>query len=55
MRSRGTEERNIPRSNPHPEPDFVPRKPRFGDIALLFRRFTHLKTFERELRRHGIP
>ena len=34
---------------------FVPRKPRFGDIALLLRRFTHLKLFERELRRHGIP
>ena len=51
----GIPERNIPRSNPHPDSDFVPRKPRFGDIALLFRRFTHLKTFERELRRHGIP
>src|SRR6266568_7704245 len=34
---------------------FAPRKPRFGDIAILLRRFTHLKAFERELRRHGIP
>lgn len=27
----------------------------FGDIALLFRRFSNLKLFERELRRAGIP
>jgi ATP-dependent helicase/nuclease subunit A len=33
----------------------TPRVPRFGDIAILFRRFTHLKVFERELRRCGIP
>lgn len=28
---------------------------RFGEIAILFRRFTHLKLFERELRRCAIP
>jgi ATP-dependent helicase/nuclease subunit A len=37
------------------EPAFVPRIPRFGDIAILFRRFTHLKQFERELRLCGVP
>jgi ATP-dependent exoDNAse (exonuclease V) beta subunit len=37
------------------EPSFVPRRPCFGDIAILFRRFTHLKSFERELRRQGVP
>lgn len=31
------------------------RTPRYGDIAILFRRFSNLKQFERELRRHGIP
>ena len=31
------------------------RPPRFGDIAILFRRFSNLKQFERELRRHGVP
>jgi ATP-dependent helicase/nuclease subunit A len=40
---------------PDPETVFVPRKPRYGDIAILFRRFTHLKVFERELRRSGVP
>ncbi len=34
---------------------FVPRPPRFGDIAILFRRFSNLKIFERELRQAGIP
>lgn len=28
---------------------------RYGDIAILFRRFSNLKTFERELRRAGVP
>lgn len=28
---------------------------KFGDIAILFRRFSNLKLFERELRRAGIP
>lgn len=36
-------------------PLFVPRPPRFGDIAILFRRFSNLKIFERELRQAGIP
>lgn len=31
------------------------RLPRYGDIAILFRRFSNLKQFERELRRHGVP
>ncbi len=33
------------------------RKPRpeFSDIAILFRRFTHIKLYERELRRRNIP
>jgi ATP-dependent exoDNAse (exonuclease V) beta subunit len=31
---------------PHPE---------FSDIAILFRRFTHVKLYERELRRRAIP
>ncbi|GFE56491.1 exodeoxyribonuclease V subunit beta [Geobacter sp. AOG1] len=35
--------------------DFTPRPPRYGDIAILFRRFSNLKLFERELRRAGIP
>lgn len=35
--------------------DFTPRLPRYGDIAILFRRFSNLKLFERELRRAGIP
>jgi ATP-dependent helicase/nuclease subunit A len=35
--------------------EFVPRPPRFGDMAILFRRFSNLKVFERELRLHGIP
>jgi ATP-dependent helicase/nuclease subunit A len=34
---------------------FVPREPRYGDIVMLFRRFSNLKLFERELRRAGIP
>jgi ATP-dependent helicase/nuclease subunit A len=34
---------------------FVSREPRYGDIVLLFRRFSNLKLFERELRRAGIP
>lgn len=29
--------------------------PDFSDIAILFRRFTHIKTYERELRRRAIP
>lgn len=37
------------------EPAFVPRKPRYGDIAILFRRFSNLKLFERELRKAAIP
>lgn len=35
--------------------DFTPRRSRYGDIAILFRRFSNLKLFERELRRAGIP
>jgi ATP-dependent helicase/nuclease subunit A len=34
---------------------YVQRRARYGDIAVLFRRFTNLKLFERELRRTGIP
>jgi ATP-dependent helicase/nuclease subunit A len=37
------------------ESRYVPRRARYGDIAILFRRFTNLKLFERELRRMGIP
>ena len=33
---------------------FTPRRPRFGDIAILFRRFTNLKEYERELRKHCV-
>jgi len=33
----------------------TPRPPRFGDIAILFRRFSNLKIFERELRQACIP
>ncbi|HEY6009108.1 MAG TPA: UvrD-helicase domain-containing protein, partial [Geobacteraceae bacterium] len=33
----------------------LPRTPRYGDIAILFRRFSNLKLFERALRREGIP
>jgi ATP-dependent exoDNAse (exonuclease V) beta subunit len=29
--------------------------PRFGDMAILFRRFTHIKAFEQALRHRGIP
>ncbi len=36
-------------------PAFTPRPPRFGDIAILFRRFSNLKVYEHELRRAGIP
>ncbi|MFZ3207299.1 MAG: UvrD-helicase domain-containing protein, partial [Geobacteraceae bacterium] len=37
------------------ETAFTKRKPRFGDIAILFRRFSNLKLFERELRKADIP
>ncbi|HEY6837606.1 MAG TPA: UvrD-helicase domain-containing protein [Geobacteraceae bacterium] len=36
-------------------PGYRPRQPRYGDIALLFRRFSNLKVFERALRERGIP
>jgi ATP-dependent exoDNAse (exonuclease V) beta subunit len=36
-------------------PSFTPRRPRFGDIAILFRRFTNLNVYERELRKRSIP
>ncbi len=42
-------------AEPGSPPQFRPRRPRYGDIAILLRRFTHLKSFERELRRQGIP
>ncbi len=32
-----------------------PRPPRYGDIALLFRRLVHVKVYERELKKLGIP
>jgi len=35
--------------------EFIPRRPGYGDIAILFRRFSNLKLFERELRRADIP
>ncbi|RII25548.1 MAG: hypothetical protein CXR31_13285 [Geobacter sp.] len=35
--------------------EFIPRQPSYGDIAILFRRFSNLKLFERELRRADIP
>ncbi|HEY6873779.1 MAG TPA: UvrD-helicase domain-containing protein [Geobacteraceae bacterium] len=54
-RRTGIGDENLEPRTSNIEPVFVPRKPRFGDIALLFRRFTHLKVFERELRRHAIP
>ena len=44
-----------PGTGDNPDPVFVPRKPRFGDVAVLFRRFTHLKIFEQELRRCAVP
>lgn len=34
---------------------FIPRRPAFGDIAILFRRFSNLKLFERELKKRRIP
>ena len=54
-RGPGTGEQNLEPRTSNLEPDFLPRTPRFGDIALLFRRFTNLKLFERELRRCAIP
>ncbi|MCM2358249.1 MAG: UvrD-helicase domain-containing protein, partial [Geobacteraceae bacterium] len=51
----GTGDENLEPRTSNLEPAFASRKLRFGDIALLLRRFTHLKVFERELRRHGIP
>ncbi len=41
--------------NGKPAIAYAPRQPRYGDIAVLFRRFSNLKLFERELRRAGIP
>ena len=35
--------------------EFIPRHPSYGDIAILFRRFSNLKLFERQLRQAGIP
>jgi ATP-dependent helicase/nuclease subunit A len=34
---------------------YVPRLPRYGDVAILFRRFSNLKLFEKALRSEGIP
>jgi ATP-dependent exoDNAse (exonuclease V) beta subunit len=47
--------RDVIAENGEPAIGYVPRKPRRGDIAVLFRRFTNLKLFERELRRASIP
>ena len=34
---------------------YAPRPPRYGDVAILFRRFSNLKLFEKALRSAGIP
>ncbi|HET6421853.1 MAG TPA: UvrD-helicase domain-containing protein [Geobacteraceae bacterium] len=47
--------RDMTDENVEPVISYFPRKPRWGDIAILFRRFSNLKLFERELRRAGIP
>lgn len=49
------ERRDVTDENGEPAISYLPRKPRWGDIAILFRRFSNLKLFERELRRAGIP
>ncbi|KAF0219793.1 MAG: UvrD/REP [Geobacteraceae bacterium] len=54
-REPGTGKRDLEPRTSNLEPVFLPRKPRFGDIAILFRRFSNLKLFERELRMDGIP
>ncbi|MBX5480951.1 MAG: UvrD-helicase domain-containing protein [Myxococcaceae bacterium] len=35
--------------------DDVPRRARGGDVAILFRRFTHLELYRQALIRHGVP
>jgi ATP-dependent helicase/nuclease subunit A len=51
----GTKDGNLEPRTSNLEPVYEPRRPRFGDIAILLRRFTNLKLYERELRRRGIP
>ncbi|HEX9078660.1 MAG TPA: UvrD-helicase domain-containing protein [Desulfuromonadaceae bacterium] len=54
-KGKGDYDENLEPRSSSLEPVFEPRLPRYGDIAILFRRFTHLKVFEQELRRSGIP
>ncbi len=55
QKAKGSGDEHLAPRTSHLAPDFVPRRPRYGDIAVLLRRFTHLKVFETELRRLGIP
>ncbi|MGD8240367.1 MAG: 3'-5' exonuclease, partial [Armatimonadota bacterium] len=49
------EERGLQVFDPHRDDSEGPRQARSGDIAILFRALTDVRTYERALRRRGLP